>query len=356
MPPPRPISTSPARMAWSSNRVERRPEAHTLLIVSDETSLGIPPLICAWREGICPWPACSTWPMITCSTCSGSTPARSSAAAIAVPPSSVASSEESTPPSLPTGVRAVERITVSGMAGKCSVRTCVDIQSTTRNPPETDADCVVVGVFEGEDVAHDTPGGELQALLESGEARRGFRKLAVTHAGGKRWVLIGLGKRDEFDPERARVAAAVAYGRAGELGAKTLCWEGPHHAGDAGVARLREGTLRRDSRFARFKSGAKDENRRIGALLVSAHHDVAEPVRRAVVVANAQNDARDLQNTPANAMTPTALADRARGLGDALDSHTVDVEGREGIVARGMGAFAAVAQGSDEDPQLIVLR
>ena len=94
MPPPTPISTSPARMAWSSNRVARRPEAHTLLIVSDETSLGIPPLICAWREGICPWPACSTWPMITCSTCSGSTPARSSAAAMAVPPSSVASRED----------------------------------------------------------------------------------------------------------------------------------------------------------------------------------------------------------------------------------------------------------------------
>jgi leucyl aminopeptidase len=242
------------------------------------------------------------------------------------------------------------------MAGNCSVRTFVDIQSTTRNPPETDADCVVVGVFEGEDVAHDTPGGELQALLESGEARRGFRKLAVTHAGGKRWVLIGLGKRDEFDPERARVAAAVAYGRAGELGAKTLCWEVPHHAGDEVVAGLVEGTLLRDYRFDRFKSGAKDENRRIGALLVSAHHDVAEPVRRAVVVANAQNDARDLQNTPANAMTPTALADVARGLADELDGLTVDVEGREGIVARGMGAFAAVAQGSDEDPQLIVLR
>ena len=30
------------------------PEAHTLLIVSEETSLGIPALICAWREGI--WP------------------------------------------------------------------------------------------------------------------------------------------------------------------------------------------------------------------------------------------------------------------------------------------------------------
>jgi len=232
----------------------------------------------------------------------------------------------------------------------------VDIQSTTRNPPETDADCVVVGVFEGEDVAHDTPGGELQALLESGEARRGFRKLAVTHAGGKRWVLIGLGKRDEFDPERARVAAAVAYGRAGELGAKTLCWEVPHHAGDEVVAGLVEGTLLRDYRFDRFKSGAKDENRRIGALLVSAHHDVAEPVRRAVVVANAQNDARDLQNRPANDLTPSALAEHASSLAAEINQLAVETEGRDGIRGRGMNAFAAVAQGSEQEPALITMR
>ena len=34
------------------------PEAQALLTVSDGTSLGMPPLIWACREGICPWPAC----------------------------------------------------------------------------------------------------------------------------------------------------------------------------------------------------------------------------------------------------------------------------------------------------------
>ena len=117
MPPPTPTSTSPARIAWSSSAVARRPEAQTLLMVSEETSLGIPPLIWACREGIWPWPAWRTWPMITWSTRSGSTPARSSAASMAVPPSSVASSEARAPPILPTGVRAAERMTVCGMCG-----------------------------------------------------------------------------------------------------------------------------------------------------------------------------------------------------------------------------------------------
>ena len=88
------------------------PEAQTLLIVSEGTSLGIPASICAWREGIWPCPAWSTWPKITCWTWSGSTSERSSAAAIASPPSSVASLEASAPPIFPNGVRAVPRITV----------------------------------------------------------------------------------------------------------------------------------------------------------------------------------------------------------------------------------------------------
>src|SRR3954453_20288032 len=116
------------------------------------------------------------------------------------------------------------------------------VTTTTEAPPFTDADTIVVGVFEDEGVAHDH-GGALQALVDSGEAKRGLRKLAVTHAEGKRYIVAGLGARGEFDPERARVAAASVSGRARELGTKVLCWEVPHRVGDAHVGGLVEGTL-----------------------------------------------------------------------------------------------------------------
>ncbi len=45
MPPATAISTSPARTAWSRSPTVRIPDAHTLLIVSEGTSLGIPALI-----------------------------------------------------------------------------------------------------------------------------------------------------------------------------------------------------------------------------------------------------------------------------------------------------------------------
>ena len=53
-------------------------------------------------------------------------------------------------------------------------------------------------------------------------------------------------------------------------------------------------------------------------------------------MAAAVNAARDLQNRPANDLTPTALAERAQ----ALEGVTVDVLDGDGIEAAGMGAFA----------------
>ena len=82
--------------------------------------------------------------------------------------------------------------------------------------------------------------------------------LAVTRAEGKRYIVAGLGARNEFDPEKARVAAAGALGRAKELGTRTLCWEVPHHVDDAHVGALVEGTLLADYTFTKYKEPAKD--------------------------------------------------------------------------------------------------
>jgi leucyl aminopeptidase len=73
-------------------------------------------------------------------------------------------------------------------------------------------------------------------------------------------------------------------------------------------------------------------------------------------MAEAQNAARDLQNAPSNEMTPTRLAERAVELGAELDAVNAEVAGRAEIESRGMGAFAAVARGSYEEPALITLR
>jgi hypothetical protein len=51
IPPATATSRSPARIAWSRMPTARMPDAQTLLTVSDGTSLGMPLLIWAWRDG-----------------------------------------------------------------------------------------------------------------------------------------------------------------------------------------------------------------------------------------------------------------------------------------------------------------
>lgn len=232
------------------------------------------------------------------------------------------------------------------------------VRATTDAPADTSADTVAVGVFDGKRIPHDVDGGALQALLDSGEAKTTFKHLAVTHAAGKRWVLVGLGDRDGFDAERARVAAAVVHGRCKDLGTQVLCWELPHRLDDTQAGGFVEGTVLASYRFTQFKSSTGDEPAApaLKELVVSDHDSRVVVVDRASVVARAANAARELQDRPANDLTPTALGEFALTLADAHEHVTASVEGRAEIVARGMGAFAAVAQGTDVEPALITVR
>jgi leucyl aminopeptidase len=226
----------------------------------------------------------------------------------------------------------------------------VHVEATTAGPLGTDADTIVVGVFEGEDIAHDVPGGTLGALLRSGEAKRAFKRLAVVHAERRRFILVGLGARAQFDAERARVAAAVAHGRASELGARALCWEVPHQVDDSVIAGLVEGTVLHSYRFDRYKQRSESDVD-LERLVLSAHHDVSEAAGRGSIVSAAQNRARDLANTPANDLTPALLAAYA----ERLEGVAVTVMDEQQIREAGMGAFAAVARGSEQEARLIRL-
>ncbi|MBJ7518082.1 MAG: leucyl aminopeptidase [Solirubrobacteraceae bacterium] len=230
----------------------------------------------------------------------------------------------------------------------------MDVSSTTAAPSSTGADTVVVGLLDGEAPTFDVDGA-LAALVASGEAKPAFKRLALAHAGGTRLLAVGLGARDALTPERARVAAAVALGRAREVGATTVCWVRPEGTGSEIAAALVEGTVLAAYRYDAMRSAPPEDAGGPTALMVAGADDIATDVDRAATVAAAVNAARDLQNAPANELTPTALATAASELGQ-LPGVQVSIDGREGIEARGMGCFAGVAQGSEEEPALITIR
>jgi leucyl aminopeptidase len=231
----------------------------------------------------------------------------------------------------------------------------VKVETTTTAPADTGADTIAVALFEDENPDAEIAGGAVAALVASGEAKPGFRTLTHTHAGGRRWIVVGLGRRDELDGERARIAGAVVLNRAKSVGSRSLCWSVPDGV-PAGA--LAEGTLLAAYSFDRFKSSSPDgdEGGGVERLVLSGPGVDAASVASSVIVAEAANAARDLQNAPANDLTPARLGEIAEGLGAEIDGLAVMVEGPDALRERGMGAFAAVAQGSAQEPRLITLR
>jgi leucyl aminopeptidase len=245
----------------------------------------------------------------------------------------------------------------------------MQVSATSLPASDTEADTLAFGLFDGEQLAPGAP-PELGELLSSGEAKGTFKALALAHAGGKRCLAVGLGSRKDFTAERARVAASVVGERARELATHRLCWQAPGGPGEDHkqvaeiVEALVEGTILAGYRFEMHKSkpAGDEEPKHLEQLLIAvpaealAGEEAEMAVARATTVAEAVNAARDLQNRPGNDLTPAALASYALALGEEIEALQVDVQGREGIEGLGMGAFAAVAQGSEEEPALIVLK
>jgi len=171
--------------------------------------------------------------------------------------------------------------------------------------------------------------------LPAGEVARDGRQLRVGPLEG--WGADGL---------RAAAAAAARSIRrtGGEIG-----WRARD---EDEVRAIVEGTA-----FGAYDAGLRKRgygDRPEISLVVDADETLRPLVERQALVARHISDARDLSNLPPNELTPPALADHAAALG--LPHLTAMSLGRDEIVELGMGAFAAVAQGSPHDPRLIVLR
>ena len=221
---------------------------------------------------------------------------------------------------------------------------------------QIDTELVVVGLFDGGEL----PEGRLGWTPGVAHAKGEFKKLTIlTPDEPWRALVVGLGKREEMEPEKARVAAALAAKEAARLEARRLAWLLPE-GGDteAIVEALVTGTILGAYRFDRFRSTDPEESSKpeIEALTLLGAESLAAAAETARVCSEAQNRARDLQSLPSNVATPTYLAGRAEEIAGGSDALTVEVLGRDEIAAKDMGGLVAVSQGSEEEPKLIVLR
>jgi leucyl aminopeptidase len=224
-----------------------------------------------------------------------------------------------------------------------------------------EADVVVALAFEGETPSSidGAVGGWTTDLYGSGEFIGKPCELSVLHrpAGlkAKRFAIAGAGKRERFNATEMRKAVATAVR---SLKCKALkrihFWiEQPEFA-QAAV----EGAILGDFEPDQLKTDPKKADKRIDAFTVCVPHGagaLTDPIKAGRIVAEAQNFARELENEPANQLTPLVLARRAEQMAAeyGLECEVINEAGMREI---GMGSLLGVAQGSDNPPAFILLR
>lgn len=213
-------------------------------------------------------------------------------------------------------------------------------------------------------------GGSLARALADGDLRGGDEDALLLYAaregGPRRVVALGVGKAGEITPETLRRWAGRAVRQAERLRLTevALRLEVPAEI-DVGVAAqaAAEGAALAAWEFRELKgkgSGSNEDGPPPPVTLARVQSDAdGGAVERGLAVGRAvaagQNLARTLQMRPGNVATPTHLGEEAEALAREWGLE-VDVMGPDRLREERMHAILSVAQGSDEEPRLIVLR
>lgn len=210
--------------------------------------------------------------------------------------------------------------------------------------------------------------GLITEVLDSGDFKGELHETHVLLTRGsvpaKRILLVGCGKQSEFNLVRFRGVATKAGQKVSSLGLESLtipiCPKDPKGLLLEDLAQTYvEGICSGLYRFAEFKTAKEEKTERFRQLTFIGVGDtnlriIRKGVRRGEIISKALYLVKDLVSSPGNRTTPTMLAKTAQRIAreNGLRCRVLDV--RE--VARiGMGAFLAVAKGSQEPARFITL-
>jgi leucyl aminopeptidase len=202
----------------------------------------------------------------------------------------------------------------------------------------------------------------LAASRFSGKAGQTLTVLAPSGVKASRILLVGLGKAadvGDLTAERAGGETVAAVAKSGEKTATVMVDKipGVKLAPAEFAAGVAYGASLRSYRFDKYRTKEEADAKPSLETVVVATDDQAgakkayQPLDKIVA---AIGFTRDLVSEPANVIFPASLANRAKAL--AKLGVTVEVLGQADMKKLGMGALLGVAQGSVNEPRLVVMR
>ena len=212
-----------------------------------------------------------------------------------------------------------------------------------------------------EEIPHDL-GDDAVGVVSGGDfgGKAGETTLLYGQEGtAPRLLLVGLGERDLFTPERLRRAAATVARRARTIKLNSAAFSLPDlpEMTTSEISRtVAEGAALGLYRFERHKSAAIHQDLE-KFWLVADEGELEEAIEGAELgrkVAEGVALARDLANEPSNVATPEYLAERARTIAEEYGME-LDVLDRAGIEEEGLTGLATVGRSASNAPRFIVL-
>jgi len=185
---------------------------------------------------------------------------------------------------------------------------------------------LVVGIFENERdfIASKSLDSTIVAaiieLIEKNEFKSYIGSNMIFHMMGKglikKIMLIGLGKREKFTYENARIIAGKAALKAKELGVEEFCILPFIDVDEMLIEAISECILLSLYSFNRYKTGGKESTipSRVTIVVNSDSAKFQSVVDKVNLIAQAVNYARDLGNLPPNDCTPSQMASFALAL------------------------------------------
>ncbi len=192
---------------------------------------------------------------------------------------------------------------------------------------------------------------------------------ALGRMRGKRIVVVGTGRAEQASTDRLRSLAGTLVRRLRDLNAGIVAFaaQAPLTAAsstdsiETTAEALAEGLILGNYSFDRHRTREEDRPkgvvRSVTVVTTSARQmqAVGRGLERGRVLAEATNEARTLENEPANHMTPSDIASHALEIANNSGLECTVIERAE-AERLGMGSYLSVAAGSVQPPKFIVLR